>query len=329
MIEGNPINRLKAFVSQDIRGVDEYMINLAKSHVTDLIPDIISYIANSGGKRLRPILTLACAKICRCSTEDHVLLAAAVEFIHTATLLHDDVIDQSKLRRNRKTANNIWGDKASILVGDYLFSQAFKLMVKTSSLEALETLSNAAATIAESEVWQLQLIEQVGITQQDYMNLVTSKTAALFAAACKVGGIAANAEQDIVSAFYEFGLNFGIAFQIIDDLLDYFGNSNEFGKEIGNDFLEGKVTLPIILAFSEACDDEKELLHRSFSGSVRDMTSFAAIIEVLVRQNIFEKIQEVAAFYAQSALSALNNIRELEHVSLLQDIVLYTLRRRV
>ena len=229
-----------------------------------LLQDVFNYIFNAGGKRLRPLLTIAFSKsslVTNCERDNiphsAICLAAAVELIHTATLLHDDVIDNSATRRNMPTANNIWDNKTSILVGDNMFSKAFQLIVKSGKLAAFEELANASATISSAEVLQIELLNKINITIDEYIRLITDKTAVLFAAASAVGAIASDFTSDDISAAREFGMNFGILYQIQDDMLDYFGNEDEMGKDTFQDIREGKVTLPLILLLSLAMPSEK------------------------------------------------------------------------
>ncbi len=228
----------------------------------DLIADIGRHIILPGGKRIRPILTILSSYICNYSNPQnhHYNLAAAVELIHTATLLHDDVVDNGELRRGKKTANSIWGNKASILVGDYLLSTAFQLMVKSNSIKVLDLLSNTSRIMSDGEVMQLMNSSDIDIKEDKYIQIISQKTAILFAAATSVGAIISNSSAQEEQALYDFGINLGIAFQIMDDILDYSSSSNVLGKEIGDDFFEGKVTLPIIIAYEKANNDEKKKL---------------------------------------------------------------------
>ena len=210
------------------------------------IPEVTEHLIDAGGKRLRPLLTLAAAKMCGNTSPYHIHLAATVEFIHTATLLHDDVVDESKQRRGRPTANLLWDNQSSVLVGDYLFSRSFQLMVETGNLRVLDILANASATIAEGEVLQLTVAQNLSTTEDTYLKVIRGKTAALFGAACKVGGVISNAEEKIIDALASYGDALGVCFQITDDLLDYNGSSADLGKSIGDDFRERKMSLPLI-----------------------------------------------------------------------------------
>lgn len=325
-MEYNPFLVLQTLVADDLAEVNELIINLAKTKEVSIVPTITSHITKAGGKRIRPLFTLACARMYKCNTNHHILLAAAVEFIHTATLLHDDVIDQSQKRRGIDTANNIWGNKASILVGDYLFSQAFKLMVKTESLEALWVLANASAVISEAEVWQLQLIGDFCLSQKEYIELVSAKTAVLFASACEVGAIAANSAAK--SALHVYGLNFGISFQIIDDLLDYFAVEEQFGKSIGGDLAERKITLPILIAYDEATNEEKTFLQQVFTEGALQEDSLSKVKVILNKYDIYERTLQEALKYVNIGLQALEPLPNSEYKSILIDIIRYSAGRK-
>jgi len=252
---------LTSLVADDMRRVNELIVQRMHSPVS-LIPQLAGHIVAAGGKRLRPMLTLAAARLCGYSGDRHFGLAAAVEFIHTATLLHDDVVDESGLRRGRETANAIWGNKASVLVGDFLFTRAFQLMVECGSLEVLAILSRASAVIAEGEVSQLTTSNDTTTTEQAYLDVIRGKTAELFAAAARVGGVIAGRPRAECDALESYGMNLGIAFQLVDDALDYSAKQVELGKTIGDDFREGKLTLPVILAFMRGDESERTFWRR-------------------------------------------------------------------
>ncbi|MEO1292404.1 MAG: polyprenyl synthetase family protein [Pseudomonadota bacterium] len=227
------------------------------SDAAPLIPELAAHLIEAGGKRLRPVLTLAAAKLCGYEGSHHIRLAATVEFIHTATLLHDDVVDESDRRRGRETANILWGNKAPVLVGDFLFSRSFQLMVETENLRVLEILSNASAVIAEGEVLQLSLANRVTADDTQYMRVIRGKTAALFEAATQVGGVIAGASAEEEEALATYGDALGIAFQLVDDALDYGGKAAALGKRVGDDFREGKATLPVILSYAQGDETER------------------------------------------------------------------------
>jgi len=243
-----PHEALAEALSDEMTAVNTLIAQRMASEHAPRIPQVTAHLVDAGGKRLRPMLTLAAARLCGYEGDHHIRLAATVEFIHTATLLHDDVVDESGQRRGRPTANLLWDNKSSVLVGDYLFSRSFQLMVETGSLRVLDILANASATIAEGEVLQLTAASDLGTDEAVYLQIVRGKTAALFSAATQVGGVIASAPEDQVSALYDYGDALGIAFQIADDLLDYQGDAAAIGKNVGDDFRERKLTLPVIRA---------------------------------------------------------------------------------
>jgi len=251
------IDRLVELVAGDMGRVNAAILSRTGSEVT-MIPEVANHLINSGGKRLRPMLTLAMAVLTGYPGDGHVKLAAAVEFMHTATLLHDDVVDQSDMRRGKLAARMLWGNEASVLVGDFLLGQAFKMMVEVGSLRALEILSSAAAVIAEGEVMQLSAANNTATTEDEYLAVIRAKTAELFAAACEVGPALSGRQKAEQAASRSFGMNLGITFQLVDDALDYGGASSRLGKNIGDDFREGKITLPVVLAFRRGSDPERE-----------------------------------------------------------------------
>jgi len=247
--EQTGIDRLVALVSPGMARVNKLILSRMGSDVA-LIPEVANHLISSGGKRLRPMLTLATAQLCGYEGDGDVKLAASVEFMHTATLLHDDVVDESDMRRGKLAARMLWGNEASVLVGDFLLGQAFKMMVEVGSLDALAVLADAAAVIAEGEVWQLSAAKNLSTTEEGYLAVVEAKTAALFSAACEVGPILAGRPAHERAACRSYGTNLGIAFQLIDDALDYGGSSASLGKNVGDDFREGKITLPVVLSLA-------------------------------------------------------------------------------
>jgi octaprenyl-diphosphate synthase len=258
-----PFERLQALVADDLTAVNALIRERMSSRHAPRIPEISAHLIEAGGKRLRPILTLAAARLCGYEGPDHIRLAAVVEYIHTATLLHDDVVDQSSRRRGRATANILWDNKSSVLVGDYLFARAFQLMVETGSLRVLDILSEAAAVIAEGEVLQLTTAHDLGTDLDRYSQVVRGKTAALFSAATQVGGVIAERPEAELRALHAYGDGLGMAFQLADDVLDYGGVSAALGKNAGDDFREGKVTLPVILAVERGDDAARAFWHRT------------------------------------------------------------------
>ncbi|MDH5411210.1 MAG: polyprenyl synthetase family protein, partial [Alphaproteobacteria bacterium] len=256
---------LHGLVKSDLTAVNRLIVEKMQSPVA-LIPQLAGHIIAAGGKRLRPMLTLAAARLCGYGEgERHCALAACVEFIHTATLLHDDVVDESLLRRGQESANAVWGNQASVLVGDFLFSRSFELMVEDGSLEVLRILSNASAVIAEGEVLQLVTTNDTGTGEEDYLEVIRCKTATLFAAAAEIGAVVAERPEAEQKSLAEYGMNLGIAFQLIDDLLDYSALQAQLGKTVGDDFREGKMSLPVVLAFARANDEEREFWTRTIA----------------------------------------------------------------
>lgn len=261
---------LVALVDDDMQRVNQLILDMAGARA-ELIPEIARHLIDSGGKRLRPMLTLAAANLLGYKGEGHVKLAASVEFLHTATLLHDDVVDESEMRRGKLAARMLWGNQASVLVGDYLLGQAFKMMVEVGSLEALAVLSSAAAIIAEGEVLQLAAAKDLSTDEAAYMRVIDAKTAALFAAACEVGPIIAGSSPEVRAALKTYGTELGLAFQLVDDILDYGGTSTNLGKNVGDDFREGKITLPVALAYAAGDAAEKTFWKRCIEkGDVQD-----------------------------------------------------------
>ena len=268
------IDQLVALVAADMERVNATILSRTGSEVT-MIPEVANHLISSGGKRLRPMLTLAMAHLAGYSGDGHIKLAASVEFMHTATLLHDDVVDESELRRGKLSARMLWGNEASVLVGDFLLGhRLFRMMVEVGSLRALDILSSAAATIAEGEVMQLAAAKNTATTEDEYLAVIRGKTAELFAAACEVGPVIANRPKAEQTACRSVGMNLGIAFQLVDDVLDYGGKAAKLGKNVGDDFREGKITLPVVLAFRRGNDVERAFWVRAAKWSAaRSATS--------------------------------------------------------
>jgi octaprenyl-diphosphate synthase len=301
----SPVDRLARLVEADMAATDGIIHDRMGSPV-DLIPQLSRHLVDSGGKRLRPMLTLAAARLCGYSGHAHVKLAAAVEFIHTATLLHDDVVDTSSLRRGKVAANVVWGNKPSILVGDFLFSRAFQLMVEMSNLAVLDILANASAIIAEGEVMQLKSANNLAITEADYLKVVSAKTAALFAASTEAGAAIAEAGSSRVSALREYGYNLGVAFQLVDDALDYSGRQAQMGKSVGDDFREAKVTLPVILAYERADAQAKQFWLRVIGGSPQHDGDLDRAIDIVEATGAIRDTRDRASRYAETACTALD-----------------------
>jgi octaprenyl-diphosphate synthase len=332
------LDALGALVAADLRRVNEIILARMQSKVP-MIPEVAGHIIAAGGKRLRPMLTLAAARLCGHREDRHLGLAAAVEFIHTATLLHDDVVDDSELRRGRKTANAIWGNQPSVLVGDFLFTRAFQLMVEDGSLEILGILSNAAALIAEGEVAQLITSNDTSTTEQAYLDVIRGKTAQLFAAAARVGAVVADrlaelglarrvvegvvdqlegdaedlALAEVVAgrpraeadALESYGMNLGIAFQLVDDALDYTARQAELGKTVGDDFREGKITLPVILAFMRGGEEERRFWRRTLEEGEQGDADLAEAIRLIERHGAVADTLARARHYGAVARDAL------------------------
>jgi octaprenyl-diphosphate synthase len=299
------LDPLSALIGSDLEHVNRLIVDRMQSPVA-LIPQLAGHIVASGGKRLRPMLTLGCARLCGYIGTRHVALAAAVEFIHTATLLHDDVVDASDLRRGRETANAVWGNQPAILVGDFLFSRAFELMVADGSLRILEILSRASSVIAEGEVLQLMTQNNLQTTEASYLEVIRAKTAELFAAASRIGAVAAERPQEEEMALDRFGRDLGIAFQLVDDMLDFSARQTELGKSIGDDFRDGKVTLPILLAFARGDEQERTFWRRTLEDMDQcplDLEHATALIE---RHGALAETLSQARGYAASAIEALS-----------------------
>jgi octaprenyl-diphosphate synthase len=270
-----------------------------------LIPELAGHLIAGGGKRMRPMLTLACARLLDYGGTRHHKLAAAVEFIHTATLLHDDVVDGSGLRRGKRTANIIWGNPASVLVGDFLFSRSFELMVEDGSIKALRILSRASSVIAEGEVDQLTAQRRVETSEDHYLAIISAKTAALFAAACRIAAVVAERDEVVEEALDAFGRNLGIAFQLTDDAIDYASDAATMGKGVGDDFRDGKVTLPVILAFSRGNEEERSFWRDAMIGRRTSDDDLAHATTLLRQHDAIEDTIDRARHYGQRAIDAL------------------------
>ena len=299
------IEPLRALVAADMDAVNEQIMARMASDVA-LIPQLASHLIAAGGKRIRPLLTLGSARLCGYGGEKAVLLAACVEFIHTATLLHDDVVDESDRRRGNATANVLWGNQASVLVGDFLFTRSFQLMVETGSLEVLRILCGASAEIAEGEVLQLVIANDMDSGEAEYLKVIKAKTAALFAAACRVGAVIADRPVAEAQALDDFGHNLGIAFQLVDDALDYASDGETLGKNTGDDFREGKITLPVLLAFSKGSEAEKTFWRRVIERPEEQMAEdWPQALAYLERHGAIQETMARARLYAQKARQSL------------------------
>jgi octaprenyl-diphosphate synthase len=326
---GNPNDMLQPIldlVSEDMAGVNRIILDKAVSDV-ELIPKLAHHLIESGGKRLRPMLTIAGAKLSGYKGDGHVRLAAAVEFMHTATLLHDDVVDDSDYRRGKPAARLLWGNTASVLVGDFLLGQAFRMMVDVGSLPALKILSNASAVIAEGEVMQLSAAKNMATTEDDYLAIINAKTAALFSAACEVGAAIAQRPTEEQAALKSYGKALGIAFQLVDDALDYSGDSASLGKDVGDDFREGKITLPVILAYRRGTEEERAFWTRTLAqGDIAD-GDLEQAIALMKRHKAIEATFERARTYGSMARDALGLFRDSGPKKALLDVVAFSISR--
>ncbi len=322
----NPLEQLSDLLRTDMEMVNAEILRRMDSPVA-LIPQLASYLIAAGGKRIRPLLTLACTQIYGGDMSRAHGLSASVEFIHTATLLHDDVVDESEERRGQKAANLVFGNQASVLVGDFLFSRAFQLMTDDGSLDVLRILSEASAIIAQGEVMQLTTANNLETTMDEYISVIKAKTAALFAAACEVGPIIAGADKAAAQAMAEFGMNLGIAFQIADDALDYSADREKLGKTLGDDFREGKMTAPLILALENANADEREFWTRTIAKKEQQDVDLAKAQTILSEHNAIERSLQMAHEYASKAQLALAEAPDHALRSLLAELVPYTINR--
>jgi len=298
------LDTLMALVATDMNGVNAVILERMQSKVA-LIPELAGHLIAGGGKRMRPMLTLASAALLGYPGTRHHKLAAAVEFIHTATLLHDDVVDGSGMRRGKRTANLIWGNPASVLVGDFLFSRAFELMVEDGSLKVLRILSHASAVIAEGEVNQLTAQRQIDTDEDHYLEIIAAKTAALFAAACRVSPVVVEASEDTELALECYGRNLGIAFQLSDDVIDYASDAATMGKGVGDDFRDGKMTLPVILAYARGSEDDRAFWRSAISGELISDDDLGQAIRLLKDTEALADTVERARQYGRRAIDAL------------------------
>ncbi|MEM7057241.1 MAG: polyprenyl synthetase family protein [Pseudomonadota bacterium] len=326
MSEG-PFERLAGLVADDLIAVNTLIRERMASEHAPRIPEISAHLIEAGGKRLRPILTLAASQLCGYACGDHIKLAATVEFIHTATLLHDDVVDESAQRRGRTTANILWDNKSSVLVGDYLFARAFLLMVECGSLRVLDILSTASAVIAEGEVLQLSTAHDMATGQDRYEQVIYGKTAALFEAAAEVGAVIAGVDDDQVAALATYGRGLGMAFQLSDDFLDYGGSSEKLGKNTGDDFREGKVTLPVILAAARGDDRARAFWQRTIGKGEQAPEDLATAMTYLADTKALADTRARAQHFADQATSALEVFPHSPMRSALTDIATFVVTR--
>ena len=318
------IDRLKRLVQEDLNQVNALIIEKIHSQI-GLIDDLSNHIIQSGGKRLRPLLVLLTSHACHYEGQDHITLAAMIEFFHTATLLHDDVVDESTLRRGRKTANELWGSKASILVGDYLFTQSVQLMVSVDQWKIVRLLAQTAHQITCGEVKQLVNRHNFALSIPEYLDVIHDKTALLFAAAASIGGILSQSADSIEKALYSYGLHLGNAFQLIDDALDYCSDPDSIGKNIGDDLADGKATLPLLHALKKGTVKQQEIIRTSLQEG--SLVHLPAILTAISATNAIEYTREYAAQEVQLALRALEPIPDSRYKEALRDLALFAVER--
>ena len=326
-VSQNAITKLSTHFDADMKAVNALILERMDSDVK-LIPQLAAYLIAAGGKRIRPLLLLASTSLFNGDMNRAYKLAASVEFIHTATLLHDDVVDESSERRGKETANLVFGNQASVLVGDFLFSRAFELMTEDGSLDVLRILSRASSIIAEGEVMQLTTTNNIETTMDDYIEVIKSKTAALFAAACEVGPVIADAGYNASKAMRDYGMNMGIAFQIADDTLDYSSKSETLGKNIGDDFREGKMTAPIIYALENAAPEERDFWKRVIAEQNQTDSDFEKARDIFEQRSIMQKCDALATAYKNKAIDALSDIDNSDLKSLLEDLAEFSITRK-
>ncbi len=315
----------------DLKKIDETILNFSHGK-SPLIQEIANHLVSSGGKRIRPLTLILASKLCGSKdNSEYSNLGAAIEMIHTATLLHDDVVDNSTIRRGKKTSNAIWDNKASILVGDYLFSVAFQLMVLSNNLKILDLLAKTSSTMADGEVMQLENSSDIEISQEKYFEIIFGKTAVLFSAATEVGALLNNRNDSEIKALREFGKNLGIIFQVVDDMLDYSSKEQVLGKDLGNDFYEGKVTLPIILTYQNANSEDKTFIKEVFSKYLmtpkKDQKDFDKILHLIKNYKGLEESKNITLSYQKKAINALNLFQDCKAKEDLIEILNYSVSR--
>ncbi len=323
------VKNLSELCNEDLNSVNTLILEKLDSSVP-LIQEIAKYLILSGGKRLRPLLTTSCFQLINSEPKqnmNHIGLAAAVEFIHAATLLHDDVVDLSKDRRGKLTVNEVWGNKTSVLVGDFLFSRSFQLMTKYGNMETLKILSDTSVVISEGEVLEISNDKNLEMNEDTYFEVINGKTASLFSAACQVGGLSGGAKDNENQALKSFGTNFGMAFQLIDDAIDYYSNSKTMGKNIGDDFKEGKITLPIILAYGRSNKKEKDFWQKVISNPNKDENNFNLAKELLIKYNCIEDTLIRANHFADVAIDSLNIFNENKFKNALIKLIETSVKR--
>ena len=325
--KANPLEELTDVLDEDMRAVNALILERLDSPVK-LIPQLASYLIAAGGKRVRPLLTLASTALYDGDMPRAHKLATSVEFIHSATLLHDDVVDESDTRRGQETANLVFGNQASVLVGDFLFSRAFQLMTEDGSLEVLRILSEASATISQGEVMQLTTANNIDTTMDEYIEVISAKTAALFSAACEIGPVIASADKEQQAAMKNFGLNMGIAFQIADDALDYMAKREQLGKTIGDDFREGKITAPVLFALEKADKEEQKFWKRTLSELNQNDDDLQTAIALFEKHDTINTSLELAIDYKDKAVKALSSAPDKPLRYILEDVATYAVTRK-
>lgn len=315
---------IQALMKNELDQMNKILVNRLDSNV-DLINQMSHYIISSGGKRIRPLLLLLCARATEYDGDYHYSMAVVIELIHTATLLHDDVVDQSTTRRGQETANELWGNAPSVLVGDFLYSRAFEIMVEPNSMEIMKILSKATNQISEGEVLQLLNIKNANVTQKEYYRVIERKTACLFKAACQIAGILSNSNQKVIEAMGKFGMHLGNAFQIIDDTLDYESDSNIIGKEVGDDLSEGKVTLPMIYALEKTTKSDKKILKDAIQNA--DASNINQVVEILMNVNAFQYSRDIANKESNMALESIDILPSSKYKTALKLLCKLSLER--
>ena len=323
------VSKLINLCQKDLEAINTLILEKLDSKVP-LIHEISSYLILSGGKRLRPLLTSCCYRLIekqKDNSKNHIGLATAVEFIHAATLLHDDVIDESKQRRGNLSVNEVWGNKTSVLVGDFLFSRAFQLMTKYGNLEILKILADTSVIISEGEILELSNDKDPTINEDVYFEVINDKTASLFSAACQVGCITANGSTKEVESIKSFGTNFGMAFQLIDDAIDYYSTNDSLGKNVGDDFKEGKITLPIILAYLRSNNEEKKFWNKTIVNLKQDKDDFSEAITIMQKYDCISDTVERARHFANVAMDSLGTFKNNEYKKALINLIQSSLNR--
>ncbi|NQV98240.1 MAG: polyprenyl synthetase family protein [Rhodospirillales bacterium] len=322
----SPLEVLSACVAGDMKAVNALILRRMESEV-DLVPQLAGHIIAAGGKRLRPLLTLGAAQLCGYQGDRQISLATCVEFIHTATLLHDDVVDESSLRRGQDSANAVWGNQASVLVGDFLFSRSFELMVEDGSLDVLRILSHASSVIAEGEVLQLMTTNDTQTSEDTYLEVIKAKTAQLFAAACQIGAVVADRPRVEEEALESYGMNLGIAFQLIDDVLDYSAKQAVLGKSVGDDFKEGKISLPVVLAFRRGDEEERKFWRRTLEDLDQSEGDFEHALNLMGKHGALKDSVARARHYGSIARDSLGIFEESEIKTIFGDLIDFCIER--